>query len=510
MVALELRKVIQGIADFTGIWPPVSHLFTIENCVESVPIVLYNFLCLVLGFSDEPYLYNQRHSITTPLMLKVISIAQDLIYVASKGRTNTYKHLALGMTVRQLTGSSKLIDILNGFGHSVSSATVIRHESALAALNVMVNTIVPCNVAKKKFTTLVYDNADFLEETLSGSGTTHVTHGICIQEKYNCNFSNSIQVSRRLKTVPLPKQVVQPYHLGKKPSFSVPYDSQSYFTQNNLLDLTPSTNVNEQLHFIKYDLAYCFIKLPTISSEILPSWTGLNTIMSDKNMLTTIAYLPVIDAPVTEISTINEILKQALTIANTLELAHIVLVFDEAVYSKIQLVRWKTEEYLSRIVVRLGDFHMLMSYCSGISKIYADAGMQDIFIESGIVASGSINGVLLGKHYNRSVRCHKTLYEALQRLCFQSFLDSLVNEENCDIIEFLSAMRECIVKENDDFYYHNYKDYIESQKFENLCQRYKDFVDVQCQENATFNFWYNYIDMIQILLLHIRATRTGD
>ncbi|XP_047140035.1 uncharacterized protein LOC124815407 [Hydra vulgaris] len=413
MVALELKKVIQGIADFTGIWPPVSHLFTIENCVESVPIVLYNFLCLFLGFSDEPYLYNQRHSITTPLMLKVISIAQELIYVALKGRTNTYKHLALGMTVRQLTGSSKLIDILNGFGHCVSSSTVIRHESALAALNVMVNTIVPCNVAKKKFTTLVYDNADFLEETLSGSGTTHVTHGICIQEKYNCNFSNSIQVGRILKTVPLPKQVVQPYHLGKKPSFSVPYDSQNYLTQNNIFDLTPSTNVKEQLNFINYDLAYCFIKLPTISSEILPSRTGLNTIMSDKNMLTTIAYLPVIDTPVTEISTINEILKQALTIANTLELAHIVLVFDEAVYSKIQLVRWKTEEYLSRIVVRLGDFHMLMSYCSGISKIYADAGMQDIFIESGFVASGSINGVLSGKHYNLSVRCHKTLYEAL-------------------------------------------------------------------------------------------------
>jgi hypothetical protein len=52
------------------------------------------------------------------------------------------------------------------------------------------------------------------------------------------------------------------------------------------------------------------------------------------------------------------------------------LVFDEAIYAKIQQIRWKEERYLSRFVVRLGDFHMAMSFCGAISKLFRDAGLQ--------------------------------------------------------------------------------------------------------------------------------------
>ncbi len=44
-----------------------------------------------------------------------------------------------------------------------------------------------------------------------------------------------------------------------------------------------------------------------------------------------------------------------------------------------------------------------------IGKRFRDAGLKDICIESGIVAEGSVNGVLDGKHYNRAVRVHKCI-----------------------------------------------------------------------------------------------------
>ena len=46
-------------------------------------------------------------------------------------------------------------------------------------------------------------------------------------------------------------------------------------------------------------------------------------------------------------------------------------------------------------------------------------------IESEIVAPGSVKGVLSGKHYNRSVRVHKLIYEAIQRMRFEAFEKSL-------------------------------------------------------------------------------------
>ena len=38
---------------------------------------------------------------------------------------------------------------------------------------------------------------------------------------------------------------------------------------------------------------------------------------------------------------------------------------------------------------------------------------------------------------------------------------------------------------------------------------FKAFVEQRRQENPTFDFWSKYIDMVQILLLFIRATRTS-
>ena len=50
-------------------------------------------------------------------------------------------------------------------------------------------------------------------------------------------------------------------------------------------------------------------------------------------------------------------------------------------------------------------------------------------IESEIVAPGSVKGVLSGKHYNRCIRTHKLIYEAMERLRLQAFEKSLTTTE---------------------------------------------------------------------------------
>ena len=87
-----------------------------------------------------------------------------------------------------------------------------------------------------------------------------------------------------------------------------------------------------------------------------------------------IGYLPVIDNSPTEYSTINAILEKGVDIANALQLDHIVMVFDEAVYSKVQQVRWKNEIFHNKLIVRLGEFHTIMSFLTAISKLFEDAG----------------------------------------------------------------------------------------------------------------------------------------
>ena len=48
--------------------------------------------------------------------------------------------------------------------------------------------------------------------------------------------------------------------------------------------------------------------------------------------------------------------------------------------------------------------------------------MSDIFLEAGLISSGSLEGVVWGKHYERSLHCHKALLESLERLLMEQYV----------------------------------------------------------------------------------------
>ena len=126
-------------------------------------------------------------------------------------------------------------------------------------------------------------------------------------------------------------------------------------------------------------------------------------------------------------------------------------------------------------------------------------------IESDIVAAGSVNGILSGKHYNRSIRAHKLIYEAMKRLQVKAFLNSLPenDERRCDFSSIGVALLGSIDSDN-------FMDVCGSEMFNKFQKEFHQFVNDRSQQSPTFAFWSNYIAMVQLLLLFIRATRTSD
>ena len=88
------------------------------------------------------------------------------------------------MAMRQLTGSSRVISLLNQFSHCMSKNFALRNETGLAELSISNNGIIPDGVTKNQGITIAWDNNDFLEDTKTGKDTTHVTGGIIIQRDY--------------------------------------------------------------------------------------------------------------------------------------------------------------------------------------------------------------------------------------------------------------------------------------------------------------------------------------
>ena len=370
--ALEINKLLKESTGIDADWPPDSNDLTFTKANLSIPIMLYNFLSWCLGFTSDP-VTDEKVKINPTDEKKVVSIAQDLIYAESKGRKQTHKSLALGLAVRQITGSVRLLTILHGLGHTAAASTVSKHDTALAIASIQDHgdeIKIPRNINPSAFTTIVWDNNDFNEEKLSGKGTTHVANGIILQN-VNGKVGEEVLVSKKTRTIKAPEKKIVPYASKKKGTISLKteasgilLDEESYSHEQNTARIADSLYIISRKNASE-DLQY------------LPGWTGFNTqIHKETRPASTIGYLPVIDAPVTDMATVNTLLKHSLSICHRLNLPEIVLVFDEAIYAKAQSIRWNDDELKKRLVIRLRNFHTIMSFCSGIAKIFKDAGLR--------------------------------------------------------------------------------------------------------------------------------------
>ena len=333
--------------------------------------ILFNFLAWICGFSEDPQL-DSYVSVKDTHYSKLMSVSQDLLFIASDGKKATPKSISLAMALRQLTGSSSVLKLVNNFGHCMSHRYALRHETALAQVNISSQGTLPPGFSKNQFTTLAWDNDDFCEETKTGKGTTHITGGIIIQR--HCSEAEETEAVRenlkRSSSLKLAPDEIEPYVLGRKVTVDLKEALNWVSTEESFY--VPAKDAAQ-----KVDLSFVLCRAMQDES-LLPNWTGFNTLLQEQEIpvLSKIGYLPIINASPTEISTINAILQRSTQIANKLCLSYVCLVFDEAVYAKIQQVRWKEAAYLNRFIVRLGEFHMAMSFCGAIAKLFKDAGLR--------------------------------------------------------------------------------------------------------------------------------------
>ena len=74
---------------------------------------------------------------------------------------------------------------------------------------------------------------------------------------------------------------------------------------------------------------------------------------------------------------------------------HIVAVMDQTLYSKAYEIVWSEPVPYNLII---GYFHTICNLLSIIRKLFGDAGLNDLAVESGTVARGSIHKVCEGRH----------------------------------------------------------------------------------------------------------------
>jgi hypothetical protein len=264
------------------------------------------------------------------------------------------------------------------------------------------------------FTTLAWDNINRLEETISGEGTSHRVNGIAVQAK--------VIGPQPLKVIP---------SVGKTKKRSINTQPLMLPTYNVGQRVGPSTSPSVDAdttaivqHAKTKNLIWLLARVSDPETQTISSWTGFNIQIRDDVTVVqdNVGYLPTINAPAAQMSTVNEVLNQSLSIMQSLQLTTIVCVFDQALYAKAAEITWKHTDKFKNIIIRMGVFHTICNLLSTIGKRFQDAGLRDLCVESGVIAEGSISGVMEGRKYNRAVRLHKLVYEALMRLAWKGFI----------------------------------------------------------------------------------------
>lgn len=406
-------------------WPPSAQYLSSES--QKLPHSLNHFLSYLISGKAEDHLSDKAE-------LLVNSYSQDMCFAVTNGQWKMQKHMLLGMTIRHITGSAQIITLVNRFGHCQSHTQVLELETAMCNSVVSSDSIIPKSIVPEQniVTHLCWDNFDLNEETPSGSGTTHSAHGIIIQEKNN-TVTDSVKIGSEESSVPKTKQrsinykpqIIEPCYVKPKiePALTVS------ITSADSLENTKAVNdamIQDFLWvFCRYD--------KSVVMQIIPSWAGWVSSTSsypDDCKQSSVDYMQPVMAPITENATVQYLLDISQKATQEVGQTYTIFTGDLAVAKKAYEITWQYPIKYNNTIIRMGIFHDLISYLGCIGKRMNGSGFEEIIIEAGICASGSINQVMSGKHFNRSVRVHTLCVEALERMIFDSFIAQLSSKSN--------------------------------------------------------------------------------
>lgn len=120
-VLILRREVLAAYANLLPLpWPP-SSTYLLSKQIDITPLLLI-FTKNLLSSKKNSTIRSDR---------LVLSLCHDICYNLTNGQWKTPKHLLLGMSLRHITGSSKVVTFFNRLGNCVSHSTLLELETAM-------------------------------------------------------------------------------------------------------------------------------------------------------------------------------------------------------------------------------------------------------------------------------------------------------------------------------------------------------------------------------------------
>ena len=331
-------------------WPPTEK--ELENEAFKPPTNLLSFIETILTGSTE------RKSRSKKIVRLAQSISQDIVFNCCQGKVLQHKHFLLGLGVHNLTGSRKIVDILNKLGHCINYNMVCDIETSQAELvqeeasSKCVLPIEPSTPTESIWTHFWVDNFDIKVDKEVGGGSLHTTHLMAFQE-HNCEAA------------------VRP----TTKSFLRPKNRKIFLQDVNISTISVDRKINPPTNFFqrppmtddadfnKRYLFWTFLRKQMSCNQTIPVFKGwsLQERMEPQQLLakTIETYLPPINSKVTEFTTINKYLRYLQDLADKMNMPYVHVSLDVGAAMNAYLLIWNNPEMFKNVVIHLGSFHFL-------------------------------------------------------------------------------------------------------------------------------------------------------
>ena len=251
------------------------------------------------------------------------------------------------------------------------------------------------------------------------------------------------------------------------------------------------------------------------STCIVPFWKGYHSQTSstgpnEQVTKTCKVHLPIVDAPPTNKQTVYTAMKNCRNLTSLLGQTTSVQTMDQQLYVIAQEIKWDQPITFKDHYLRLGTFHARMSFLAAVGKIWGDAGLREVLVDSGCFAAGTADLVIQGKEYNRAVRAYTLVYEAFAQLRFQMMLQWLNNQNRSldqSLLNHLQTCRDLIISgASPKSAIAELNRLVET----HILPIMAEFRDDISSVSPNFQFWDSFLRAVEVLLLSIKADRNGD
>lgn len=396
--------------------------------------------------------------------------------------------IGIGTLIHRRTCSRFLVDTLNAYGFCSSYQDIMKMQKLAAA-----------TPQRKKLESAYiqhsWDNADINIRTLTGHQTWHSMGGLeCITPHSSAIVTGNL----KRDTQALPAK-----ELGKFGSLPL----KTYIQPNtNGLRLLKVTSIDislleKNVNVRKYVSTECLWLCGRLFGfDFAPSWLGYNSHITSEIsgfVQTKTVPLPFINLDPGNLSTIFTALSFTASQSKELNQEICFATFDQPIYIKaVTMVKSAPpSSEISKVVVRLGGFHLLMSFLGTIGYVMNGSGIEELL--STVYASNSIVHILSGHSYSRSIRAFFLVQEAITHLALQhelqfsdkdiSYLQNVFNSFDASTSEEVEdpLLKKIEYKLNEQF-----------NKFKS--------------KSRTARLWVQFWQMVDIVKNFIKAERSGD